>query len=447
MTSWLRRPDGLVAWLVLLVAVFNFTGALFSSESVTEEALWTKVLKDLPILALLVVLALHVRRDPAGRARVALVREALSPRRVPRGLLRGASTYEMLAALLVLAALMAVLMVFSGLVVDPPSLGVLVSARYYVIYPLLSVAIAVAGPLRLRPLAIGVVALGCLQTGVAILEYFETFGRSYYFGLVEFAGYLYPRAIGTLGNPNNLGIFLSLGIFLVLSAGPWRWRWRSAALVVLGVGLLLSVSRTAPLALVVALGIVGVRPGRGRIALGVAGAVAVVLVVALSSGARLGTDPSTAGSFGNRGDTAANALRIWTEGPRSFLVGRGFDAQTSVGADGTVAETVIDNMILAIAVEGGLVALLLLAGIAALGVRMAYLASPRSSLGTVGRRYAWFLLVYTPLAVNFRLFPGALFFWVIVGSCAGAALAQASGTTGSQSASRPPRVVMDPLPH
>jgi hypothetical protein len=421
MASWHRRPDGLVAWLVLLVAVFNFTGALFTNQSVTEEEVWMKVLKDLPVLALFLVLLMHVRRNDAWRDLVARVRPALAPRRVARTLLRGGSAQQVAAALLAVILMMGAFMAFSFLTVERPSFGALASARYYLFYPLLALAVALAGPLRMRPLAVGIVVLGGVQTVLAVMDYFGVFGATYYFGLTEFAGYLYPRAIGTLGNPNNLGIYLSLALILVISTGEHRSRWGKLAIAVLLVGILLTVSRTAPIALLIAFA-GSLWGGRGSrrlmntlLALG-----GVAIAFALTAGSRLGVGSS--GIFGSRGATAENALALWTEGPRAFLIGHGFASQATVGANNAVQETVIDNMALAIAVEGGLVALVLLTAIIVLGIRMALFAPATTRLGTVARRYGLFFLVYTPLAVNFRLFPGVLFFWVLAGLSAGVGL-------------------------
>jgi hypothetical protein len=417
---WMRRPDGLAAWLLLLTAVFNFAPALFTNESLSEAALSTRLIKDGPVLALIAVLLVHVGRSGWSRAAREIKQSASI--RLPGRVLRGSATpAEGRAGLFLSICAMGAFMAASVLVVAPPSLGVLASVRYYVLYPALALLLAFSMPTRLRPLAVGVVVLGCLQTVVALLDFMGAWGNTYYAGAVQLVGYVFPRAIGTLGNPNNLGIFLAFALILVVSTGCWRTRWGRVASAVLAVGLVLTFSKAVVLAL--ALTYSGAlwtwsrhRPTRDAVLVGVG----VLGLVAIFTSTRVTAADGLLGLFGHRGGTTYDGLYTWLEGPFAFLVGHGFAAQASVDATGALQETVTDNMALGLAVEGGLVGLLLFALMVSFGLRLILQHPVSQRLGTVSRRYAVLFLIYTPLAPNFRLFPGALLFWVLVGLCASA---------------------------
>jgi hypothetical protein len=269
---------------------------------------------------------------------------------------------------------------------------------------------------------VGLVALACLQTLVGILDYCGVFGQTFYFGHIELFGYLYPRAIGTLGNPNNLGIFQALALIVLASTGALRERRAQVAFAVIAFGILLSFSKTAVTALAVTAFLSFIAAGgRLRSARTLQIGLAFVVLMALVAGSRIGGAPGLEGIFGSRADTAQNAIDAWLSGPVSTLLGNGFASGTAVTADGTISEVVIDNMILALGVEGGLIGLLVFATVVLSGLRLTWMAPARDPLATVARRFGLFLVIYTPLAVNFRLFPGALFFWLLVGLAAGSA--------------------------
>lgn len=403
---------GLAAWILLFAAVLNFAPAQFTNRSLDATASWEKVIKDVPVVLLALALLLMRRpREWAGLLRAALQRSTV--RWVLRPFGRDPTRAELLGALLIAVAGFAGYMVISVLMVQTPALGTLVSARYYVVYPALAILVAL-GPLpRLRPLAIAVVALACLQTVFAALDFMGAFGYTYYFGEVQLVGYLFPRAIGTLGNPNNLGIYLALAVIVIVSAGEHRARRGQLALGINAIGLALTFSKSALIALgVVMLGPLAATSRRHRRWL--SGLVVFVALGALVT-IVVGSRPGSTGLFGSRGQTAENALREWVDSPMSFLLGDGFASQTSVADDGMFQETVIDNMVLAVGVQGGLVGLAMFSLIIVLGMRLVLLAGSLPGLSLVARRYAVFFLLYTPLAVNFRLFPGALFFWILAG--------------------------------
>lgn len=415
MPHWIRRPDGLLAWVLLLAAVFNFTPALFTNESLTEAALSTRVVKDAPVLILIAMLLVQV-----GHSRSRGAHRGVSDHPSIRGLgrvLRGCGTpAEDRAALFLAVSGMGAFVVMSLLLVSSPSLGVLASVRYYVVYPALALLLALSGRANLRPLAIGVVILGCLQTLVAVLDFMGAWGPTYYAGEVELAGYIFPRAIGTLGNPNNLGIFLAFSLIIVVSAGEWHTGWGRAALIVLAVGILLTFSKTVVMALALsyagAVWAWGRRQGarKAMLLLGV-----LVFLVVLMASSRATAPAGVLGAFGSRGVTANRALGEWLEGPFEFFLGHGFGSEVYVDAAGALQERVTDNMALSLAVEGGIVGLLLFTLIVAVGFRLIFHHSASQTLGRVSRRYAVLFLAYTPLASNFRLFPGALLFWILVG--------------------------------
>lgn len=399
--------------------MLNFAPAQFTTESLDESATWTRAVKDGPVVALVIVLLL----DPRVRARLRMLMDQLSLSTVSRALRSDATPQALLSGLLLAAAALGAFMALSSAVLQAPALGTLVSARYYVLYPVVAVLLACLRPPRLRPFGVALLVLGCLQTVLAVLDFFGVLGVTFYFGQIQFAGYSYPRAIGTLGNPNNLGLFLGLVVIVVVSTvGIRRWSGR-LALLVLTVGIVLTLSRTALIALGVTLVVAVVasqhRRHRWTLAVGLALLFGVLLV--LAAGSRNGSGASLSGIWGNRGDTAQNALQQWTSGPQSFLVGHGFASVSSVTDGGSLSNVVVDNMPLSIALEGGLVGLLLVAWMVVMAVRLALLAPRDSPLGVVSRRYAILFLVYAPLSINLRLFPGSLFFWMLMGLSGGVA--------------------------
>lgn len=237
----------------------------------------------------------------------------------------------------------------------------------------------------------------------------------------KLVGYIFPRAIGTLGNPNNLGIFLAFALILVVSTGHWRTRLGRVTLAVLALGLVLTFSKTVVIALVLTYaGAIWTwsrrRPIRDAVLVG-AGFLTLVTVLVTS---RATAPDGVLGAFGSRGGTYYDALSEWVAGPFEFMFGHGFASQISVDATGGLIEKGTDNMALGLAVEGGLVGLLLFAFVVSVGLRLVLQRSASGVLGRVSRRYAVLFLIYTPLAANFRLFPGALFFWILVGLCAAA---------------------------
>lgn len=408
LASTLRNVSlrSIALWTLLLTALLNFTPALFTNESVSEAAIWTKLLKDLPVVFLFGILLLEIVR----RRRINLRDKRLAEKGSERHNARRWLAYSVSA--------LAAFMLFSAFAVSSPSLGFLVSARYYVLYPLLAIALSCVDwtNREVTRLTTGIVAFGIFETIVAVPNFLGAFSDTFYAGHVKLAGDVYPRAIATLGNPNNLGMFLGLALVLTIwNPARLSGRVRAAAISILSLGIVLTFSKTVILALGITLLILAVKEsGRTRV-YGIAIASGAAFLVLIAYLMRTGTEVSETALVGTRLDTASAAFEQWTETPRSFLLGQGFAAQADVSAGGTITETVIDNMPLALAVEGGVVGLALFALVVYFGVRGLFLERAPGRFIVASRACVTFFIIYTPFAVAFRLFPGALFFWLIVG--------------------------------
>lgn len=413
-----------MGWAVLLVAVLNFAPAQFSSSYLADPSTWMRLVKDVPLVLLVAALGWQLlRHRPAWH--LSDIRGLLARVSV-RVFARDAPVGSVLATLVVLLALLAGFMLVSTAATGAGPLGSFVSARYYVLYPALALLLALSGPFEVKHLAVGMVILGAMQTGLAVADYAGWIGPTFYAWHVEYAGHIYPRAIGTLGNPNNLGLFLGLASLVVLGSGAWGTRRGKLALAVLVLGIILTGSKTALIALALA-GLLS-RPLRARqwswrrIALLSGALVACMLAIVVMASQRLGAERSLSGALGTHGESARLGFESWFESPASVLFGQGFDAQATVTAGGEVQENPVDTMALAVAVEGGLVALVGVAIVVALGCRLIWMQSRRSVLGTIGRGFAILMVVYAVISVSFRLFPGALLFWIVVGLCASSVL-------------------------
>jgi hypothetical protein len=321
-----------------------------------------------------------------------------------------------LRPLLAAVVAMALVMLAAAALVGAPDVGFFVSARYYVLYPLLAVGIALlrwdSG--QLERIAGLVVLLALLQLPLLPLEFAEAFGPTAYAGSIDIFGLLQPRAIGTLGNPNNLSIFLALAVLLVITgAAPVPERWSLPIVAALATGLLLTFSK-ANAAVFLILGAAHWferRDGRVAAAWGVGAAVAAATSFGLRTDAVLG----------QRGDTSADAAAEWSSDASTFLFGNGFGRFAGLDDAGDLDITVIDNMVLALGVEGGLAAVLVFAAVVAAGLWALWRSRAGGALGRAALVYGGLLLVYVPLAVVFRLVPGALAFWLLVGLAAATA--------------------------
>lgn len=358
------RAREVMLWIVVLIGVFNFAPALVTGENLNEQAVWTKVIKDACLLLLFGTAAFL----PAAR---------------------GMDGFH------VALAAWAVVFVF-GVYLSPGPLGeAALSFRYYVLYPAVLLAIRRVDPSEqeLRRVLRGLIMLGALQGLIAVAE-LQGLGASFYEGSVEIQGERYRRAIGTLGQPNNLGLFLGLPA-LLLPARLFSRRATAVLAVLIGAGIALSFSRSAALALAISFLINREMPRRAK-------TVAVVLlVVPLVWTILFVRQPS----LGSRPTGQAQTFSEWTASTRTLLLGEGYGLEREESAIAT------DNMALGLAREGGVLAVTLMVLVVVTGFR----PNRKDRIGDSLKAYAIFFLLYTPIAGNLRLFPGALLFWMVLG--------------------------------
>jgi hypothetical protein len=403
-----RFREGLM-WASLFAATLNFTPSLFSTESVGEAPVWTKIIKDVPTALLAIagvaVVAAHLADRPRQRTLWASI---------PGG--RPTVAWKLsLCALIALAAFMAT----SAAFVAAPSFGYFVSARYYLFYPFLALVLWLV-PFDRRTLdryVTGIVFLALLQLPICIADFAGAFGNTFYAGHVEIGGYLFPRAIGTLGNPNNLGIFLGFGVLVaVFMLDRWSRATRTAVAVALFVGMVLTFSKTVFVALgLVSIGLAVCLPVRNRLRALSAVVLGTGVVAAVVLSSRTGEALSVESVLGSRTGTASNAFDRWTANTQSFFVGEGFGTVTDLDASGPIRETVVDNMVLALALEGGILGIVLTSAVVVAVVGSLFLYAGGTRLAVTAKAFAAFFLLYAPVAVNLRLFPGALFLWLFAG--------------------------------
>jgi hypothetical protein len=76
-------------------------------------------------------------------------------------------------------------------------------------------------------------------------------------------------------------------------------------------------------------------------------------------------------------------------------------------------------MPLGLVLEGGLAGGLLFVVVVALALKPLVRPRIRDPIATLGMTYGAFFLLYGAVAINFRLFPEALFYWMIIGFALG----------------------------
>lgn len=423
-------------WAALLIAVLNFTPSLFKQTPLELEPLWTRAVKDVALALVLSAGAatglLRARGAGASWPRPSDWRRLLAATRRTTGSSPSA-IYS--APFLLLVAWIAI----DAVVRTPQPAEFLVSVRYYLLYPLLVVAVAA---LRLdatvvRRIFTALAIVGAIEGLIALVEFFGYVEPTYYGGYISIGGELYPRTIGTLGNPNNLAIFLALAAILVLSGatGSGWWRWPVLALIL--TGLAFTFSKAAGVALLASAVVLETgRPAQGRLLrAGVVGVVGLALSV-WAVRQRFGGELSGFSIFGGRGDAFEAGFERWTADVSTFVFGEGFGSQVDVSGGG-ITQKVTDNMPLTLALEGGLIGLVLFAAVVCLTLRTVVRArrARPSPAQSVILAYLVFFLLYSPFVINFRLFPGAMFFWVFAGVAVG--LAAQRGDSRSSSYSSP----------
>lgn len=389
------RMRELVLWGVLLIAVFNFTPALFTPTNVADEPLWQKAVKDLPILALLMFAALvPPRATPIPRRLTQVLRAAIG--------------------------IMALTMALDALFRETALLSFLASCRYYILYPLLALAVIHLAFSRQEILRLckGIIFLGVIEGCLAVPNFLGLIGESYFVGYVSLGGVEYTRPTATLGNPNNLGLFLGLPAILLLTKAVFDdWRGR-VLLVPILVGMALSFSKTVAVAAALALIIVAVfdrrRGGWVRPSVMVALSGAFIF---LTVAGRVGGDVSAEALLGSRTANVPDAFAQWTSTASTILFGNGYGSQENVASLRSTDVITTDNMLLQVALEGGLLGVTVFAFVVYLICRLAFSLGGRdaSRLTKGFGTYLIFFVLYAPVANNFRLFPGALFFWMVAG--------------------------------
>lgn len=393
-----RRVRELSVLLVILVGVFNFTPALFSPINLSDAPLWSKVVKDGAVLVLFAVAAMVALTTPTPAA--------------------GPRVRHYRTAIAVMAGLMLADFALRGEFL----LGFLASYRYYVVYPLVTVVVIRMGLARREITSIlkAVIFLGAFEGVLALIGFLGFGSTTYYEGSLAVGGDSYSRAIGTLGNPNNLGLFLGLPAMLLLYRAPFT---SMASRILLGapvaLGMALSFSKSAVLAfsLVIILqrSTGGTRSARYFRAAVIGTLGAGLAYFAIQSRTATQLTPETL--FGDRVESIPKAYDEWTSSLTNLLVGHGYGF-TAPGRFGGPGGFVTDSMPLTLALEGGIVAVAAFVLLVGLGW---HLGAPRvrarrqSAIESGLWGYVLFFLCYTPIADNFRLFPGALLFWIVLG--------------------------------
>jgi hypothetical protein len=350
---------------VVIFGVLNFATVLFTPQNLNDQPIVLKAAKDLPLAALLVTSLLVQGRPGLGRFKGRLLMWGIA---------------------------------FGALVaISPqPPLGVLVDVRYLILYPLAAVAVwrLELSADEIRRVLRTLVILGVIEACIAIAEALG-FAPTYY----TTAG-IVPRAIGTLGNPNNLGLFL--GTAFLVAIGRLDGHQHPLSLLILLGGIVATLSRATPVALALALVIPGGFPRRYKVLIGLVllGALAVLAVHV-----REGT------TGGSRVEQQSAAFSEWTSSPRTLFFGEGPGAQRNVANGQIEVLAAPDSMVLTLTLDGGVVALVGF-GLVLLEALRLLRPSPAWPIGL-------FFLAYTLVYSNFILFPTALFFWIIVGAEAG----------------------------
>lgn len=431
-----------LVWLLVIAGVLNFTPALFRTTGLAAEPAWTKGLKDIPLLLVLGGAVFAGWRAGRGRPSLDAARRWLGSALPNRAAgLAPLAVWERRLALSL--GLLAVFMVATAVILRPPLPGFGVSFRYYCAYPLLvwAVGVLVVGARARRRLLLLLAALGALEGVIAVFNFLGYPAETYYSNYVVLQGLGYPRAIGTLGAPGNLALFLGLPILLLAAGAGWRGplRWILLAAALLGAALTFSKAVGVTLAAgVLTLVLTGPHRLSRRARLSVAFAlVAGLAVLALSIVGRFDGRLTTQTVFGSRVDTVTVAFEEWIAGIDLFLFGGGFGSLLySAGPEG-VAELITDNMALTLALEGGLIGLILFCAVVGcvlalllLAVRQGHGRANRAFLG-----YAVFFIPYALISVNFRLFPAAMLLWL----AAGLAVAEAreAGTDPEHASAKP----------
>ena len=368
-----------VIWFALLVAAFNFAPVLFNAQSLNSQSLVTRIVKDVPLVLCFIVAIGTPGRQPS----------------------------KLLLPVLALAIVVCV----EALAIPQPVTAAFASVRYYVLYPALAVAVSrmdLTAEERGRVLRL-IVVLGVIEGCIAVLEFFGYVGHAYNLGSATI-GVAHVRAIATLGNPNNLGLFLTLSALVLFAAiDSYRLLKPVTAIIALvpvlaGIATTLSKGVAVGLAIALLLQTKRVR-GKARILL------VLVMVGGFLYFAIHGRAESTSQLLGSRPATNESGFREYTATTLRVLFGEGIGSQQQlVGND--VVSNVTDNMVLTMGLEGGLLLLFVFGFAVWTSIRI---LQRMQGLEACLLGYGVYFLLFTLIYTNFRLYPASFLFWMAIG--------------------------------
>lgn len=387
-----RRPREILLSIVIVLSVMNFLPTFLDpAASIDAGGPWNKLLKDGLLIAVLLFSMLFRPRES-----------------------------QVFRFMFVPVALFALYLAASAIRPEAELLSGAVSLRYYVLYPMLAPAIYRMNlqPREIRRLVNLVVFLGVVQFGFSVVTFLGLGPNTSFEGYVSLGGNQYGRAIGTLGNPNNLGLFLGLPFLLLLHGEKHRFG-HSVALGVVGLAMLLTFSRSVPIALLLTI-LLTLRDFRNlslrqlRLVRIMGFALLVPVLLYLSFIGRSGSVASEpTGAFNPRAEILSNSLQDIKTG--ELIFGKGLGTLETISEDlQSVDQQVTDNIWLALLLELGLVGLGLFGFLVIRTIR----AAAKWKMEGVSRGiYAWlvFFLLYGFVSINYRLFPNAFFYWVGLG--------------------------------
>jgi hypothetical protein len=192
---------------------------------------------------------------------------------------------------------------------------------------------------------------------------------------------------------------------------------RAPLLAIVLLGVLATMSKTAALALSLAVVIQqAIDPTRTRARILILLAL-VVVVASRSLALCLGSDIGAMTLLGSRTETVPEGLSQLLSAPGTLLFGYGYGSQLAIGGDNLV-ET--DSIASTVALEGGFVGLNAFVAMISLAVAVVIRAQREmpTAVTSALSGYCIFFLLYSPVAGNFRMFPGVLLFWISVGFAA-----------------------------
>lgn len=396
--------------LITILAVFNFTYTFFSGASPEDDPSLLKLLKDLAVLVLFI--NFFLKTAVSGRIK----------------------KNNGFAVILIIffVAYMIFLFFFT---IDRTGLP-MIFFRYFLAYPLLVLVIARGLNTidKIKYFFNVFFKVSALISIIAILQALFNLGNNYYGYYANIFGIVIGRATATLGNPNNLAQFLSIGIILY-----WGLRSRQAresfALKKLGgyallcfLGVFFTFSRSAfgAMIIVISLGCLLAQKVTKRIlkvffATFFIGTVFFLLYLSFRGGlVALTGDGRIAMYFEFFKEMVASNLEVFFFGfgrmdlinPELFL---GFKVASAAHA------TIADSLYVTVFSQSGVIGLVLFLLILMAALKIGFSLAKTSKDVFIGNAaYAislltLFFMIAGFFISNLTLFPSALFFWFFVG--------------------------------